>query len=136
MWYSVGVIFKMKKLLVLLACVALTACATTPSNPQAWMEMKRNACLPTAIAFREGLRQYDVWSEVIIYTWTDQKTKNPEAHAIVAYMYPKGQNRLWTYDYWGSFRVRAYKDDPVEIAQKAANARNEDRYVTSAEFVK
>lgn len=126
----------MKKLLLILVCAGLTACATTPSNPQAWMEMKRNACFPTAIAFREGLRKYDVWSEVIIYTWIDQKTKKSEAHAIVAYMYPKGQNKLWTYDYWGSYRVRAYKDDPVEIAQKAVDARNEDRYVTSAEFVK
>jgi hypothetical protein len=51
-------------------------------------------------------------------------------------MYPKGKNQLWTYDYWGSYRVRAYKEDPIDIAQKAVNARNEDRNVTSASFLK
>jgi hypothetical protein len=32
--------------------------------------------------------------------------------------------------------VRAYRDDPVDIAQKASDARNEGHYVTSAEFLK
>ena len=119
----------------LIACILLTSCST-PSNPEYWMETKRNACLPTAIAFREGLRKYDVWSEVIIYSWLDQKTNKLKGHAIVAYMYPSGKNQLWTYDYWGSYRVRAFKDDPIEIAQKAVNARQENRYVTKAEFLK
>jgi hypothetical protein len=100
------------------------------------METKRNACLPTAIAFREGLRKYDVWSEVVVYGWFDKKDKKLKGHAIVAYMYPPGKNQLWTYDFWGSYRVRAFKDDPVDIAQKAVNARQEDRYVSSAEFLK
>ena len=124
-----------KTLLSLLVCALLTSCAT-PSNPEYWMETKRNACLPTAIAFREGLRKYDVWSEVVVYKWLDQKDKKMKGHAIVAYMYPKGQNQLWTYDFWGSYRVRAFKDDPVNIAQKATDARQEGRYVTSAEFLK
>lgn len=138
-WYFVGretlINFMKKTLLSLLGCALLTSCAT-PSNPEYWMETKRNACLPTAIAFREGLRKYDVWSEVVVYKWLDQKDKKMKGHAIVAYMYPKGQNQLWTYDFLGSYRVRAFKDDPVTIAQKATDARQEGRYVTSAEFVK
>ena len=121
-------------LLSVIGCLLITSCST-PSNPEYWMETKRNACLPTAIAFREGLRKYDVWSEVVIYRWIDKKDKKLKGHAIVAYMYPKGQNQLWTYDFWGSYRVRAFKYDPVDIAQKAVNARQEDRYVSSAEFL-
>ena len=62
------------------------------------------------------------------------KNKKSSGHAIVAYMYPTGQNKLWTYDSWGSYRVRAYKDDPLDIAKKAVEARQEDRFVTSASF--
>jgi hypothetical protein len=127
----------MKKMcLLLMGCIIFTSCVNTPKNPESWMENKRNACLPTAIAFREGLRRYDVWAEVLTYTWYDSKAKKQKGHAITAYMYPPGENMLWTYDYWGSYRVRAYKDDPVDIAQKASDARNEGRYVTSAEFLK
>lgn len=130
----------MKKILQSITFAAFSffvaSCASTPSNPEAWMEMKKNACLPTAIAFKEGLKKYEVWSEVIIYSWIDQKTKKNKAHAIVAYIYPKGQNKLWTYDYWGSYRVRAYKDDPLDISQKAVNARQEERRVISANFLK
>ena len=121
--------------LAIIVSFLLTSCAT-PSNPESWMETKRNACLPTAIAFREGLRKYDVWSEVVIYHWFDKKDKKMKGHAIVAYMYPPGKNQLWTYDFWGSYRVRSFKDDPVDIAQNATNARQEGRYVTFAEFVK
>ena len=127
--------FKMKYLLITFTCLFLASCVT-PSNPEYWMETKRNACLPTAIAFREGLRKYDVWSEVVIYYWVDNRDKKMKGHAIVAYMYPSGKNQLWTYDFWGSYRVRAFKDDPVDIAQKATNTRQEGRYVISAEFLK
>lgn len=117
-------------------CIFLVSCETLPNNPEAWMELKKNACLPTAIAFKESLRKYDIWTEVVIYKWYDSKDKKLKGHAITAYMYPKGKNQLWTYDYWGSYRVRAYKDDPIDIAQKATNARNEGRCVTSASFLK
>ena len=64
----------MKNILLILISCFLVSCAT-PSNPEFWMETKRNACLPTAIAFREGLKKYNVWSEVVIYSWIDKKTK-------------------------------------------------------------
>ena len=110
-------------------------CANVPNNPESWMEMKKNACLPTAIAFREGLKKYDIWSEVIIYHWYEQRRRKINGHAITVYMYPKGKNQLWSYDNWGSYKIRAYKDDPVDIAQKATNARSENRNVTSAYFL-
>jgi hypothetical protein len=125
-----------KAIKALVLSLFLVSCESLPKNPEPWMEMKRNACLPTAIAFKEGLKKYDIWSEVVIYKWYDTKQKQLQGHAITAYMYPKGKNQLWTYDYWGSYRVRAFIDDPVDIAQKATNARNEDRYVASAYFLK
>jgi hypothetical protein len=130
----------LKRILISLFLSFLTSCASifTPSNPDAWMEREKNACLPTAIAFREGLRKYNVWSEVVGYQfdYTNTKKKKSSGHAIVAYMYPTGQNKLWTYDHWGSYRVRAFKDDPLDIAKKAVEARQEDRRVTSAHFHK
>ena len=124
----------MKNILVVLISSLLMSCAT-PSNPEFWMETKKNACLPTAIAFREGLKKYDVWSEVVIYSWIDKKTNTKKGHAIVAYMYPIGKNQLWTYDFWGSYRVRAFKYDPMGIAKEAVKVRQEDRNVIFAEFL-
>ena len=122
-------------ILLLLLILFLTSCVT-PSNPESWMETKKNACLPTAIAFKEGLNKYNVWSEVIVYSWIDKKTNIKKGHAIVAYMYPIGKNQLWTYDFWGSYRARAYKDNPLEIAKEAVKVRSEDRTVIFAELLK
>lgn len=126
----------MKKILIGIISLCAIGCASTPKNPESWMEMKKNACLPTAIAFREGLKKYNVWSEVVTYRWIDKKTQKPLGHAIVAYMYPIGKNQLWTYDFWGSYRVRAYKDNPLQIAREAVRVRLEDRDVYYAEFLK
>ena len=125
----------MKNILLVLISCFLVSCAT-PSNPETWMETKKNACLPTAIAFREGLKKYNVWSEVVVYSWIDKKTNIRKGHAIVAYMYPTGKNKLWTYDFWGSYRTRAYNNDPVEIAKEAVKVRLEDRDIIFAEFLK
>ncbi len=125
---------KTKQILLIPIIFLLTSCAT-PSNPESWMEGKKNACLPTAIAFREGLKKYNVWSEVVIYSWIDKKTNIKKGHAIVAYMYPTGKNQLWTYDFWGSYRIRAFKYDPMGIAKEAVKVRYEDRDVIFAEFL-
>jgi hypothetical protein len=127
---------KIQNTLLALIGVCLMSCSTTPTNSESWMANQKNACLPTAIAFREGLQKYDVWSEVVVYHWIDVKTKKPKGHAIVAYMYPKGKNQLWTYDFWGSYRVRAFKDNPLQIAKEAVRVRLEDRDVYFAEFIK
>jgi len=128
----------MKNKILIILSVLLASCEALPQHPEPWMQNKQNACLPTAIVFRESLRKYNVWAEVVGYQfdYTNTKKKKSSGHAIVAYMYPPGENRLWTYDYWGSYRVRAYKDNPLDIAKKAVLARQEDRHVTSAEFHK
>lgn len=125
----------MKALLILFCSLFLIGCASTPSNPERWMESQRNACLPTAIAFKQGLRKHDVWARVVRYTWFDKRKQKYNGHAIVAYLYPPGENILWTYDLWGSYRVRAFIDNPLQIARGAVVVRGEDRDVNFAEFL-
>jgi hypothetical protein len=123
----------MKTLLAIIA-LALVACETTPKNPEAWMESEIMACLPTAIAFREGLRKYDVWSEVVVAKWTENGKY--VGHAYTAYLYPKGQNQLWTYDMWGSYRTRAYTNDPTGVAREGTYARGINASGVTAEYLK
>jgi hypothetical protein len=104
-------------------------------NPEFWMEKEINACLPTAIIFKESLNKYGVWSEVFRYSWKDENQKL-RGHAMVAYLYPKGQNQLWTYDSMGSYRIRAYTNNVTEIAQKAHLARGWNNKIFAAEYLK
>jgi len=127
----------MKNLLISIFCFVLCSCETLPVNSEKWMEREMNACLPTAIAFREGLIKYDVWVEVVSYRYIDYKTKKLKGHAIVAYMYPSGENKLWTYDYEGSWRTRAWKEDPLMIAKQAESIRGRwDNEIIYAELQK
>lgn len=117
--------------------VFLTSCETTPMNPERWMENERNACLPTAIAFKEGLKKYGVWSEVVRYSYIDKEKNKKRGHAIVAYLYPPGKNQLWTYDYTGSWKTKAFISNPFQIAKEAEEIRgNWFHEVYSAEFLK
>ncbi len=111
------------------------ACETTPKNPEAWMEAQVNACVPTAIIFKQSLRKYGIWSEVFRYSWIDSKGKL-RGHAMVAYLYPAGKNQLWSYDAEGSFRIRSYTNNVLDIAQKSHNARGWTNKVFNAEFIK
>jgi len=125
------------KLLALLSLLSVS-CSTMPTNPQKWMEWHgANDCLPTAIAFREGLKESKCkWSKVVVYGYTDYATGKPMGHAVVAFMYPIGKNQLWTYDYMGSYRTRAYIDDVKTIAQLAEVQRGRPLNVISyAEFL-
>lgn len=123
----------MKKVLFLFA-LFLSSCLT-PQNPEAWMESKVNACVPTAIAFREGLKKYGVWSEVLIARWITEQGK-PNGHAYVAYLYPSGENKLWTYDALGSWRTRAYTNSPVSVALAANKLRGYATTKITAEYLK
>jgi hypothetical protein len=118
---------------ILLLILLLASCVSTPKNPEAWMEREINACLPTAIAFREGLRKYNVWSEVLVTTWNDPK---PRGHAFCVYLYPSGKNQLWSYDQWGSYRTRAFTNNPTQVAEQALRARAIYNPPTSAYYVK
>lgn len=125
------------KQLLSFACLFLIGCETVPVNPEKWMEREQNACLPTAIAFREGLKKYKVWSEVVRYSYFNSQKNKYQGHAIVAYIYPPGSNQLWTYDYMGSWRTRAWSDDSKMIAQQAENLRGRSfNQVYTSEFLK
>ena len=123
----------MKYLFILL----LVGCSTTPKNPEKYVEWENNSCLPTAITMRHGLRNSTKWNEVLLYQYTSLKTGETKGHAVCAYMYPVGSNKLWVYDYEGSTRVRAYIDDPLKIAQLAEVTRGRlYNQVSQAEYLK
>jgi hypothetical protein len=116
--------------------VLLTACQTTPTNPEFWMEKEINACLPTAIIFKQSLKKYDIWSEVFRYSWKDSQTGKIKGHAMVAYLYPPGKNQLWTYDSEGSWRTHAYTNNVTSIAQYAHTVRGSTERVFGAGYIR
>lgn len=124
------------KAILLFLVLFIVGCETTPTNPEFWMEREINACLPTAILFKQSLRKYDIWSEVFRYSWYDQQTGKMKGHAMVAYLYPPGKNQLWTYDSAGSTRIRAYTNNVLDIAQKSHYARERYDKVFKAEYIK
>ena len=114
----------------------LVACETTPKNPEAWAEREINACLPTAIMFKQSLRKYDVWADVFTYQWYDSATRKNQGHAMVAYLYPPGANKLWTYDSWGSYRTYALTNSVMQIAQQAHQVRGYKDKVFLTQWIK
>jgi hypothetical protein len=122
---------KIVKQVCSLAVVGLLA-ACSHTNPERWMAFEDNACLPTAIAMVEGLQRQGVQARVVRYLFVDDE--EVKGHAIAAYLYPPGANQLWTYDRLGSWRTRAFWDDPLGIAAAAERQRG-GRYVTFAEFL-
>lgn len=124
------------KYLLLIFLLILTGCETTPTNPEFWMEQEVNACLPTAIIFKQSLRKYGVWSEVFRYSWKDSQTGKIRGHAMVAYLYPPGKNQLFTYDKMGSWRTYAYTNNVQAIAQYAHTARGSSDKIFAASWIK
>lgn len=122
------------KFILLIIMVFLVGCETTPTNPEFWMEKEMNACLPTAIIFKQSLRKYDIWAEVFRYTWKDNNKLR--GHAMVAYLYPPGKNQLWTYDNMGSWRTIGYTNNVMQIASYASRIRGNTNRVLFAEWVK
>ena len=113
----------------------LVACETTPKSPEEWMERGQNSCLPTAIVYKQTLLKYDIWARVFKYSWRDDETGKMNGHAMTAYLYPPGKNRLWTYDLLGSYRVRAYTNNVGQIAQEAHWARGATNVTYFAEWL-
>lgn len=124
------------KYILLIIALFLIACETTPNNPEFWMEREINACVPTAIIFKQSLRKYGVWSEVFRYSWIGKYDNKYHGHAMVAYLYPVGKNQLWTYDNQGSYRVRAFTNNVAQIAQQAHLVRGGTEQIFNAEFIK
>ena len=121
------------KLAAAILCLCLAGCATEPRNAEQWMTRERNACLPTAIAMAQGLKRQGIEARVVRYSYN--RDGKPVGHAICAYLYPPGANQLWTYDYEGSWRTRAYFDDAAAIARAAERIRSRYNSITSAEFL-
>lgn len=124
------------KYLLLILFLILTACQTTPTNPEFWMEKEINSCLPTAIIFKQALNKYGVWSEVFRYSWKDRETGKLRGHAMVAYLYPPGKNQLFTYDAMGSYRTYAYTNNVESIASYAHHVRGNTEAVFCAQWIK
>lgn len=119
-------------LTLLAACLCLAACA--PRNPEAWMTFEKNACLPTAIAMQRGLERQGIQARVVTYNYPAADNRLT-GHAITAYLYPPGNNQLWTYDYMGSYRTRALWNDPHGIAQQAETLRGRPHHrIFTAKF--
>jgi len=121
----------MKVLLLILALLGSTGCAVTPQSPEPWMARERNACLPTAIAMSQGLKRQGITAKVVRYSY--QRQGRPVGHAITAYLYPPGKNQLYTYDYEGSWRTRAYWGDDAGIARAAESLRGRNAPILSSE---
>lgn len=122
----------MKALLATITLL-LAACATEPRNAEQWMARERNACLPTAIAMSQGLQRQGIQARVVRYSY--ERNGRPVGHAITAYLYPPGANTLWTYDFEGSWRARAYWNDPRGIATAAERLRSRSATILTAEFL-
>lgn len=120
-----------KKFLLMLPFFCIS-CTFTPKNNESWLEFQKNACLPTSIIYKKDLEKKEIWSKIIVYHYKDSTL----GHAIAVYMYPPGQNKMWTYDFWGSYRARAYKDQPLQIAKEAEKKRHRDpNNVLRAQFI-
>ena len=121
----------MKVLLLILALLGSTGCAVTPQSPEPWMARERNACLPTAVAMSQGLKRQGITAKVVRYSYRLQGRLL--GHAITAYLYPPGANTLYTYDYEGSWRTRAYWGDDTGIARAAESLRGRNNPILSSE---
>jgi len=123
----------MSLLYVLLFAILCFVTACTPSNPERWMAFEKNACLPTAISMAQGLRRQSIQAKVVRYSYVENNKIT--GHAITSYLYPPGANKLWTYDYVGSWRTTAYFNDPWGTAVAAEKLRGRYRNIISAEFL-
>jgi len=112
---------------------ALLICSCTPRNPESWMAFERNACLPTAIAMQAGLKRQGIESRVVCYSYG--RNGAVVGHAVTAYLFPPGENKLWIYDFEGSTRARAYFSDCLGIASQSEIARGRNRSIIQAEFL-
>lgn len=122
--------------ILIFICLAIASCESTPNNPEFWMEREINACLPTAIIFKQSLNKYGVWSEVFRYSWKDSETGKLKGHAMVAYLYPPGKNQLFTYDAAGSWRTYAYTNNVQNVAQYAHRVRGGNEKIFDASWIK
>jgi hypothetical protein len=116
-------------------CLALfmAACVSAPINPENALSREKNSCLPVAITMVEALKRQGTQARVVRYSY--MRNGKHVGHAVAAYLYPPGENKLWTYDYEGSWRTRAYWGDALGIATAAEKLRARNYDIVFAEFL-
>ena len=122
-----------------LPLLALVSCATTPpDSPEQRLAGYPETCLALSATMVESLTRQGIDAETLVYRMTDVTRPGSDAgHAVTVYMHPRGQNKLWTHDQLGSFRARAFRDNPLQIAKQAEYARGRTWHrITSAQFLK
>jgi hypothetical protein len=121
------------KLFVLVILLIITGCS---DNNTAMF-------LPTAIEFRDALKQSEVWAEVIHYTYEDIDTKKIYKHAVVAFKYPSNNPYMRLYDKAGSRKIldfhyskniKAFARDLAQLSE--TTKKNHRHNVIEAEVVK
>ena len=119
------------RVLVLLLAFFVAGCASTPpADTPPWVGKYKNACLPEAIVMTQGLKKHGIQAKVLtIYT-------DKWGHAVCVYLYPTGQNKMWVWDsYWKSVNIRAYFNDPNDIAKAWMRWTLTDATLNHAVFV-
>ena len=119
------------RVIILLLALLVAGCASTPpADTPPWVGRYKNACLPEAIVMTQGLKKHGIQAKVLtIYT-------DKWGHAVCVYMYPPGQNKRWVWDsYWKSVNIRAYFNDPNDIAKAWMRWTLTDANLNHAVFV-
>jgi hypothetical protein len=99
------------KFILAIIILALAGCVTPPVAEPEFAGRYKNACLPEAIAMTQALKKNDIQSRVLRIQTQDW------GHAVCVYLYPTGANKLYVWDsYWKSVNLRAWYDDPNDIA--------------------
>jgi hypothetical protein len=120
---------KMKILLSIIILV-LAGCTMPPVSEPEFAGFYRNACLPEAIAMSQALKKSDIQTRVL------RIQTNKWAHAVTVYLYPTGQNQLYVWDsYWHSINLRAWYNDPVDIATEWLSYTNPKILLVKAYFL-
>jgi hypothetical protein len=99
------------KIIIAITILALAGCAMPPVAEPEFAGIYKNACLPEAIAMTQALKKSGIQARVL-------RIRTKEfGHAVCVYLYPTGKNKLFVWDsYWKSINLRAWYDDPTNIA--------------------
>ena len=92
-----------------------------------------NACLPLAACYSQILREHGISSKVLQIRVAYKSALS--GHSMVVFEFPVGSKKLWTYDFRGSFPVNASINDPINLANKAFEARGQHMNVLAADFI-
>lgn len=125
-------------ILRILPILLLASCATTPpESPEQRLAAYPETCLALSATMVESLTRQGIDAETLVYRMVDVTKPGSDAgHAITAYMYPRGKNKLWAHDQLGSYHVRAYRNDPAGIAKQAEIVRGRTwNRITQAQFL-